>query len=242
MGKISYIRRFASALSELIEPFYKLLKKNVPFQWKAEHRVAFQRIKDLLSSTQTMISPVKGIPLTLYLTSTDKSIGALLAQELKGAEHPVYYFSRSLRGAKTNYFAIERHCLALVFGTQKLRNYFLNLVTKSNPLRCLLSRLAMSGRTARQILQLNEYDIIVIIPKKLRSQALSDLIAQFPSEKCEPPHEELSCEKLCSVDTKEWRLAFNGSSTPKKAAGELFCTTQRVLVSSYPSSRNSLVK
>lgn len=36
MGKVSYTRGFIPALSELIEPFHKLLKKNVPFQWKAE--------------------------------------------------------------------------------------------------------------------------------------------------------------------------------------------------------------
>lgn len=62
-----------------------------------------------------MISPVKEVHLTLYLTSTDKSIGALLAQEVKGAEHPVYYLSRSLRGTETNYSMIQHHCLALVF-------------------------------------------------------------------------------------------------------------------------------
>lgn len=72
------------ALSELIESFHKLLKKNMAFQWKAEQQVAIQRVKDVLSSPQTMISPVKGIHLTLYLTSTEKSIGALLAQEVMG--------------------------------------------------------------------------------------------------------------------------------------------------------------
>lgn len=118
-----------------------------------------------------MMSPEQGIPLTLYLTSSDKSIGVLLAQEVQGAEHPVYYLSRSLRGAETNYSAIERYGLVLVFATQKLLHYFLahpvNLVTKLNPLRYLLSRPAISGRTVRWLLQLNEYDITMIMPKKL---------------------------------------------------------------------------
>lgn len=39
--KVSYIRRFIPALSELIEPFHELLKKNVPFHWKAEQQVVF---------------------------------------------------------------------------------------------------------------------------------------------------------------------------------------------------------
>lgn len=92
---------------------------------------------------------VRGIPLTLYLTSTDKSIGALLAHEIQGDEHTVYYLSRSLRGAEMNYSTIKCHCLALIFATQKLSHYFLahpvNLVTKSNPLKYLLSRPVMSG-------------------------------------------------------------------------------------------------
>lgn len=163
MGRVSYIRSIIPALSALIEPFHKLLKKNVSFQWKAERQVAFQRVKDMLSSPQTIISPVKEIPLTLYLTSIEKSIGALIVQEVQGPERPVYYLSRSLRGAETNYSAIECNCLALVFATQKLQHYFhahpVNLITRSNPLRYLLSRPAMSGKTARWLLQLNEFDI-----------------------------------------------------------------------------------
>lgn len=156
MGKVSYIRRFIPALSELIKPFHKLLKKNLSFQWKAEQQVTFQRVKDVLSSPQTTISPAKGIPLTRYLTSTEKSIAAFLAQKIEGAERLMYYHSRLLRGAEANYSMIEHHCLALVFATQKLRHYFLahpiNPITRSNPLSYLLSRPVMSRRTARWLL------------------------------------------------------------------------------------------
>lgn len=71
----------------------------------------------------------------------------------------------------------------------------------------------MSGRTARWLLKLNEHDITVINPKKLRSQALADLIAQFLSEKCEPLYEEVPGEEICSLETKEWCLSLDGSST-----------------------------
>lgn len=53
--------------------------------------------------------------MTLYLSSTNKSIGALLAQEVEEIERPVYYLSRSLQGAELNNSPIERHCLALIF-------------------------------------------------------------------------------------------------------------------------------
>lgn len=67
IGRVSYIRRFISVLAELIEPFHKLLKK-ISFEWSKE-QVAIQKVEDIVSSHQRMISPVKGLPLTLYLTA-----------------------------------------------------------------------------------------------------------------------------------------------------------------------------
>lgn len=132
-----------------------------------------------------------------------------------------------------NYSAIERHCLASVFATQKLCHYFLahlDLITRLNPLRYLLSRPAMSGRIAQWLLQLNEFDINVITPQGLRSQALFDLIAQFPSEKCEPLHEKLPCEEICFVETKEWRLHSMVHPHTKEVMQESPCMTPMVLI------------
>lgn len=135
------------------------------------------------------------------------------------------------------------------FVTQKLRHYYflahsVILVTKSNPLRYLLSRPVMLGRTARWLLQLNEYDITVVNLKKLRNQALSDLIAQFSSGKCEPLYEELPGEEICSLETKVWRLAFDGSSTHQGGdAGVVLYDAEGVNISlsfklEFPCSNN----
>lgn len=96
-----------------------------------------QKAKDVLSYL-IMVSPVKGLPFTIYFTSTDKSLSALLAQDVEGVERPVYYLSRSLWAAELNYPSIECHCLALVFATQKLRYYLFthsfNFIITFNPL------------------------------------------------------------------------------------------------------------
>ena len=64
-----------------------------------------------------MAISVKDLLMFLYLTSINKSIGALLAQDLDDIERPVYYLSRSLQGSEGNYPAREKHCLPLVFAT-----------------------------------------------------------------------------------------------------------------------------
>lgn len=127
----------------------------------------------------------------------------------------MYYLSRSLRDAELNYPSIECHYLVLLFATQKLGTYLishsLNLVTKSNQLKYLLSRSTMSGRTAKWVLQLSEFDITITAPRGLGSQDLSNLLVQFP----------ILGKEVVSVDTDEWHLTFHGSSTHRGGGAEV---------------------
>lgn len=47
-----------------------------------------------------------------------KFVGRLLAQDVKGFEHRIYYLSRSLESAETNYSFRKLHYLGLVFATR----------------------------------------------------------------------------------------------------------------------------
>lgn len=84
-----------------------------------------------------------------------------------------------------NYSSIKRHCPMPRFATQKLGDYLLshplNLVTESNLLKYLLSRLPMLGHIARGLLQLSKFVITAITSRGFRSQAL---IVLFPSGDC----------------------------------------------------------
>lgn len=65
--------RFIPTLVELLEQFFKLLKKNASFRWGKVQRKLPKKSK--LSSPLTMISRVEGLLLTLHLTSTNTSFG-----------------------------------------------------------------------------------------------------------------------------------------------------------------------
>ena len=220
LGKVSYLRRFIPALAEITAPLGDLLKDKVKFEWKDKHQLAFEKVKNVLASPQTMVSPQKGKPLILYLTSTARSIGALLAQEVEGIEKPVYYISRKVQGAEERYTPIERHCLALVFTAQKLRHYFLSfkvqLVTRNDPMRYLLSRPVLNGRAAKWLLTLAEFDIECTVPRAIKCQALADLLAQFPSGECEPLGESLPGDDFealaASHELESWTLGFDGAT------------------------------
>ncbi|GMP93460.1 hypothetical protein CsSME_00043281 [Camellia sinensis var. sinensis] len=232
LEKVSYIRRFIPALAEISAPFGSLLKGDAKFEWNQEHQKAFERIKAALTSPQTMIAPQPGVPLMLYLTSTPKSIGALLVQDVDGVERPVYYISRKIRGAEVRYTPVERHCLALVFTAQKLRHYFLahqiQIVTRSDPIRYLLSKHALTGKVARWLLALGEFEITCVAPKAIKSQALADLLAQFPSGDYEPVNEELRGEVHAAMASEEsfWTLSFDGAAAGGKGGTGIVLTSK----------------
>lgn len=74
MGRVPYVCTFIVALAKLLEPFYKLFKKNATSQLDDEQQKAFKKVKDMLNSPLTMISPVR-----LCLIFTNMFIGTLLA-------------------------------------------------------------------------------------------------------------------------------------------------------------------
>lgn len=67
MGRVSYVQRFIPVLAKILELFHKLPKRNIQFKWSKEQQIAFQKAKGVLSSPLAMISPVKGLPLSLHL-------------------------------------------------------------------------------------------------------------------------------------------------------------------------------
>ncbi|KAL5541953.1 hypothetical protein UlMin_009663 [Ulmus minor] len=166
-----------------------------------------------------MIPPEPGKPLLLYISVTDKSLGALIAQEKGGVERPVYYLSRMVRGAECNYTPIERQCLALVYVAQRLRHYMLahkiHLISKSNPLRYLMKNPVPTSRMTRWILALSEFDIQVVSPTAKKSQALAELLAAFPTTGMDVDHPDLPGElqEIALIEEPEWQLMFDGAAS-----------------------------
>ncbi|XP_026454366.1 uncharacterized protein LOC113355665 [Papaver somniferum] len=226
MGKVNYIRCFIPGLAQLIASFTPLLKKGASFTWTIVQQDAFENIQQILLSHIVMKSPVQGRPLILYTASGNVAIRALLAQEdEKGVEHPIYYFSRTMRDAELRYPKAERTCLALAHAIQKFRNYLLAnrvvLVSKANPIKFLLSKPALIGRPAKWLLQMSEFYIAHVPPKAIKVQSVADLLAAFLGEDVTKLHEDVPGEfpEILIVKEETWLLYFDGSATPSNDTG-----------------------
>jgi hypothetical protein len=135
-------------------------------------------------------------------------------------------------GAEHNYSPIEKLCLALIFALKKLRHYMLahqvQLVTRADPIRYVLSQPVFTGRLKKLALLMMEFDITFVPHKAVKGQALAEFLVAHPVPDDSPlitnlPDEEVFFTKL----EAPWELYFNGASrtdadpdgTPKRRAG-----------------------
>ena len=116
LGRIQYISRFIAQLTMTCEPIFQLLKKEVPTVWNEQCQEAFEKIKNYLMKPRILIPRVPEKPLLLYLTTTNTTIGSLLAQYLEKTrkENVIYYISKKMLPYEEKYSPLEKTCVALV--------------------------------------------------------------------------------------------------------------------------------
>ena len=103
-------------------------------------------------------------------------------------------------------------------------------MTKSHLIRSLLHRPVLSGRLARWLLQLSQYEIITETPTAIKSQAIADLIAPFPGEDSSSISHEVPGgvgeELLTDLVDSIWTLKFNGSSTSSSSGAGILLISE----------------
>ncbi|XP_039048787.1 uncharacterized protein LOC120189633 [Hibiscus syriacus] len=226
LGRLNYIARFISQLTDKCDPIFRLLRKNNPGAWNENCQIAFEKVKEYLSHTPVLMSPIPGKPLFLYLSIFENSMGCVLGQhdESRRKERAIYYLSKKFTDCEVRYPPIEKVCCALVWATKRLRQYMLYhttwLISKLDPLKYMMGVPALSGRLARWQMLLSEFDIEYVSQKAIKGSAISDFLASRTDENYEPldfdfPDEDLmalSLEEAVTSTDNFWRMYFDGAS------------------------------
>ena len=76
-------------------------------------------------------------------------------------------------------------------------------MTKSHAIKALLQQPILSGRISQWLLQLSQYDLRIGTPKAVKSQAIADLLAQFPGEEEFPLDDEVLGEVAVAEEVRE---------------------------------------
>ncbi len=168
LGLAGYYRRFIPDYSELTSPLTDLTKKEVPdtVPWTERCQQAFTQVKAALCGGPLLHSPDFSLPFLLQTDASDRGLGAVLTQEIRGEERPVLYISRKLSKRETMYSTIEKECLAIRWAVLTLRYYLLGreftLCSDHAPLQWLHRMKDTNARITRWYLALQPFKFKVI--------------------------------------------------------------------------------
>jgi hypothetical protein len=96
---LAALSRFISRLAEQAPPFFKLLRKYIPFVWTEDAEEAFQELKRYLISPPVMVAPKPGEQLLLYITATAEAVSMVLITERMDPHSPHELGSSSTDGS-----------------------------------------------------------------------------------------------------------------------------------------------
>ena len=190
LGFVSYYRRFIPDFSNIAKPLTNLLKKNVEFSWSNEHQLAFETLKNKLTSAPLLIYPDFSKSFILTCDASNYAISAILSQGDIGKDKPIAYASRTLNKSECNYSTTEKELLAILFGCKTFRPYLYGrkflIITDHRPLRWLFNHSDPSSKLQRWRLKLEEFEYEIIYRKgKLNNAA--DALSRYPPTKLVNP-------------------------------------------------------
>ena len=128
LGLAGFYRRFVPGFSTIAAPLHAMTKQGAPkdLVWTKEAEEAMETLKKKITTAPALqISADITKPYILQTDASDVGLGAVLAQDQDGVEHPIAFFSCSLNKAERNYSTTEKECLAVVEGGKAFGIYLL---------------------------------------------------------------------------------------------------------------------
>ena len=119
----SYYRRFIQNFSAIAKPLINLTKKFAKFEWTEEWQIAFDFLKENLTTVPLLAYPDTSKPCILYTDASDDCIGACLCQYHEEGEKPIYYLSHKLTASQPKWLTIEKEAFAIFYPLEKLYQY-----------------------------------------------------------------------------------------------------------------------
>lgn len=139
LGTINYFGKFLPNLAATLCPLYNLTKKNTTFVWSEKCKIAFLKVKQLLSNSPILVHYNPELPLKLTVDASSKGLGAILCHVFPDkSEKPIAYSSRVLKSSEINYSQIDKEALAIVWAVRYFHQYIFGnefiLITDHKPL------------------------------------------------------------------------------------------------------------
>ena len=186
LGFCNFYRPFIPSFSKISKPLNELTHKDVPFIWEDKHETAFNTLRDLVTSEPVLRQPQLDKPFKVEVDTLGFALeGVLLQRQEDGKKHPIGYYLATLNEAQQNYDIYELELLAIAKCLKHWRPYLAGspheiiVHTDHANLTYWHQPQKISRRIARQVLELEEYNIrLQHVPGKNNGQA--DALSRRP--------------------------------------------------------------
>src|SRR3989337_3121640 len=183
LGLFNYYRNFVPDFAKVASPIYKLLKKGIQIVWTEECQQALDELKHRMTTAPILAHPDFTNPFTLCTDASYNGLGFILSQEQNGLEHPIRYGSRKLKPVENNYTIIEVECSAVVWSVRENKQFVdvnpFTLIPDHKALETLRKQELPTGRRARWILELEQYNYIIKY-RQGKKMAHVDYFSRYP--------------------------------------------------------------
>ena len=162
LGLAGYYRRFIKRFSQTTVPPFAMQQKGVELKSALTCQSAFETLKQQLISAPAFVYLTFEQPFLLATDASANGLADVLSQMVDGQERAVAHASRALYKAEKIYATVEKETLANLWAVRVFRPYLychkFEVITDHFSLSWLRTVREPTGRLARWILQLSEYD------------------------------------------------------------------------------------
>lgn len=111
--------------SSIAAPLSDLIRKGQLHQvpWTTSTEQAFQQLKETLTCAPVLQRPDISLLFIIHTNTSDRELGTVLSQAIKGEEHPVLYLIDQLSPDEILYALVEWEALIIKWTIEELR-YF----------------------------------------------------------------------------------------------------------------------
>jgi len=125
LGHVGFYRRFIRDFSKIAKPLCNLLNKDTPFNFDKDCLVAFDILKEKLTTAPIITAPDWNLSFELMCDASDYAVGAVLGQRKEKLFYVIHYASKVLNDAQSNYTTTEKELLAIMYALEKFRAYLM---------------------------------------------------------------------------------------------------------------------
>ncbi|GAU50456.1 hypothetical protein TSUD_373220 [Trifolium subterraneum] len=161
LGLTGYYRKFIQDYGKIAKPLTELTKKD-GFKWGKEVQVAFDTLKQKLTTAPLLALPDFSKNFVIECDASGTGIGAILMQD----KRPVAYFSKALGVRNLSKSAYEKELMAVVLAIQHWRPYLLGrkfiVSTDQKSLKQLMQQKIITAEQQNWAAKLMGYDFDII--------------------------------------------------------------------------------